>query len=62
MKNIRVKPISGDVAIVYYLMKAEWYWASGKPMPRVNVAAAATYVKRNGNWYATFYQETVLDK
>ena len=59
--NIKVKAISKDVAIIYYLANQNGVSEDGTLwVPKV--AAAATYVKRNEIWYAVFYQETILDK
>ncbi len=58
--NVKVKPVTKDVAIMYYLANQNGVSEDGTPwVPKV--AAAATYVKRNGVWYSVFYQETVLD-
>ena len=60
IKNIKVKPLSKDVAIIYYIANQKGVGEDGTPwVPQV--AAAATYVKRSGVWYSVFYQETVLD-
>ncbi|MFZ1530164.1 MAG: DUF4440 domain-containing protein [Ferruginibacter sp.] len=57
MSNIRVKPVSNDVAIVYYDLEQDITDINGAPWaPRV--ASSATYAKRNGEWKAVFYQET----
>lgn len=61
IKDIKVKPLSENVAIIYYIAHQKGVSEDGTPwVPQV--AAAATYVKRNGVWYSVFYQETVLDK
>ena len=61
IKNIKIKPLSASVAIIYYIADQEGVSEDGTSwMPQV--AAAATYVKRNGIWYSVFYQETVLDQ
>ncbi len=58
--NVKVKPVTKDVAIIYYLANQNGVSEDGTLwVPKV--AAAATYVKRNGIWYSVFYQETVLD-
>jgi hypothetical protein len=60
LMNVRIKPITNDVAIMYYIANQNGVSEDGIPwVPKV--AAAATYVKRNGIWYGVFYQETVLD-
>ncbi len=60
VKDIKVKPLSESVAIVYYTADQKGVSEDGTLwVPKV--AAAATYVKRNGIWYSIFYQETVLD-
>jgi len=61
LMDIKVKPVSKDVAIMYYLANQNAIEEDQTPwVPKV--AAAATYVKRNGTWYSIFYQETVLNK
>lgn len=61
LRDMRVKRIAKEVAILYYLADQNGVGEEGTPwVPKV--AAAATYVKREGKWYAVFYQETVLDK
>ena len=59
LSNINVKPIATDVAIITYNVIQDVTGADGaKWVPEV--AAAATYVKRNGVWYSVFYQEMPL--
>ena len=59
LSNINVKPIAADVAIITYNALQDVTGADGvKWVPEV--AAAATYVKRNGTWYSVFYQEMPL--
>ena len=59
LSNINVKPIATDVAIITYNVLQDVTGADGvKWIPEV--AAAATYVKRNGIWYSVFYQEMPL--
>jgi hypothetical protein len=59
MYNIRVKPVSNDVAVIYYNLMQDIIDENGDPwIP--NVAASSVYVKRNGNWFSTFYHETPL--
>ncbi len=59
LSNINVKPIATDVAIITYNVIQDVTGADGvKWVPEV--AAAATYVKRNGIWYSVFYQEMPL--
>lgn len=61
LNDIRVKVLNEKVAIIYYTANQNGVGEDGAPwVPKV--AAAATYVKRNGTWYSTFYQETVLEK
>lgn len=56
LSNIQVKPVSADVAIVYYDVQQDVTAADGdKWIPEV--AASSVYVKRNGVWYSVFYQE-----
>ncbi|HMJ47679.1 MAG TPA: hypothetical protein VK498_10125 [Ferruginibacter sp.] len=57
--NIRVKPITDNVAIIYY----EAYQNVVDDQGNVwipNIAASNTYVKRNNIWYSVFYHETPL--
>ena len=59
LSNINVKPVAADVAIITYNALQDVTGADGvKWVPEV--AAAATYVKRNGTWYSVFYQEMPL--
>ena len=59
LSNINVKPIADDVAIITYNALQDVTGADGvKWVPEI--AAAATYVKRNGTWYSVFYQEMPL--
>ena len=59
LSNINVKPIADDVAIIYYNALQNVTGADGdKWVPEI--AASSTYVKRNGIWYAVFYQEMPL--
>ena len=61
IKDIKVKPLSENVAIIYYIADQKGISEDGTQWVP-HIAAAATYVKRNGVWYSVFYQETVLDK
>ena len=56
-----MKALNENVAIIYYISNQNGVGEDGTPWVS-KVAAAATYVKRNGTWYSTFYQETVLEK
>lgn len=59
LSNITVKPITETVAIIYYHVVQDVTAADGsKWVPEL--AASTTYVKRNGIWYAVFYQEMPL--
>ena len=59
LSNITVKPIANDVAIIFYNALQDVTGADGnKWLPEI--AASSTYVKRNGIWYAVFYQEMPL--
>ena len=59
LSNINVKPIAENVAIITYNVLQDVTGEDGaKWVPEV--AASATYVKRNGNWYSVFYQEMPL--
>ena len=57
MSNIRVKPVSDDVAIVYYDLEQDITDINGDPWTP-KVASASTYAKRSGQWRSVFYQET----
>jgi len=59
--DVEVKPITPEVAVMYYKANQNGIGEDGTPW-KPKVAAAATYVKRHGRWYSVFYQETVLDK
>ncbi len=59
--DVRIKPITKDAAIIYYIANQIGVAEDGIPWTP-KVAAAATYVKRNETWYSVFYQETVLEK
>jgi len=55
--NIRVKPVTENVAIIYYEAYQDVVDDEGNVwIP--NIAASATYVKRNNTWYSVFYHET----
>ena len=59
LSNINVKPVAENVAIIYYNALQDVTGADGdKWIPEI--AASATYVKRNGIWYVVFYQEMPL--
>jgi hypothetical protein len=59
--NIKVKPVAENVAVIYYNLMQDIVDENGSPwIP--NVASSAVYVKRNNNWYSTFYHETPLDQ
>ena len=60
LSNIRVKPVTDDVAIIYYELNQDILDADGDKWTP-NVASASTYVKRKGAWYSVFYQETVVN-
>ena len=59
LSNINVKPIADNVAIITYNVLQDVTGEDGvKWVPEV--AASATYVKRNAIWYSVFYQEMPL--
>lgn len=61
LNDIRVNVLNEKVAIIYYTANQNGVGEDDTPwVPKV--AASATYVKRNGTWYSTFYQETVKEK
>ena len=56
LSNIAVKPVTSDVAIISYHVLQDVTSAEGdKWLPEV--MSSSVYVKRNGKWYAVFYQE-----
>ena len=60
MSNIRVKPVSENVAVIYYNLMQDIIDENGDPwIP--NVASSAVYVKRGNKWYSSFYSETPLE-
>ena len=60
LSNINVKPIAENVAIISYHVMQDVTGTDGiKWVPEL--AAASTYVKRNGVWYSVFYQEMTLN-
>jgi len=59
--NIKVKPVTADVAVIYYNLMQDVVDENGSPwIP--NVSSSAVYVKRNNNWYSTFYHETPMEQ
>ncbi|MEO6537140.1 MAG: nuclear transport factor 2 family protein [Ferruginibacter sp.] len=60
LSNIRVHPLTENVAIVYYELNQDIVDANGQTWTPL-VASSSTYVKRKGIWQAVFYQETVLN-
>ena len=59
LSAINVKPVAENVAIVYYNVMQDVVAEDGdKWIPEL--AASSVYVKRNGIWYAVFYQEMPL--
>ena len=61
LSNIRVKPVTADVAIIYYNLMQDILDENGSPwIP--NVASTAVYVKRNNRWYNTYYTEIPLEQ
>ena len=60
LSNIRVQPVTDNVAIVYYELNQDIMDANGDTWTP-HVASSSTYVKRNGVWHAVFYQETVIN-
>ncbi|MEJ7611051.1 MAG: nuclear transport factor 2 family protein [Ferruginibacter sp.] len=56
LSNIVVKPVTENVAVIYYNVIQDVTGADGqKWLPQL--AASSVYVKRNGTWYSVFYQE-----
>lgn len=59
LSNIKVKPVSADVAIIYYELEQDVLDENGDKWTPY-VAASDTYVKRDNVWRAVFYQETEI--
>jgi len=59
LSNIRVKPVTDNVAIIYYELEQDVVDANGDKWTPY-VASSTTYVKREGTWRAVFYQETEI--
>ena len=57
--NIRVKPVTNNVAIIFYEAYQDVVDDEGNVWVP-NIAASTTYVKRNNTWYSVFYHETPL--
>lgn len=57
--NIRVKPVTENVAIIYYEAYQDVVDDEGN-LWIPDIAASTTYVKRNNIWYSVFYHETPL--
>jgi hypothetical protein len=59
LSKINVKPIAENVAIIYYNVIQDVVGVDGdRWIPEIS--ASSVYAKRNGIWYATFYQEMPL--
>lgn len=59
LSNIKVKPVTDDVAIIYYLLDQDVMDINGD-LWTPQVASASTYVRRNNTWQSVFYQETAI--
>lgn len=59
LSNIKVKPLIENAAVIYYQLDQDVIDINGEPWTPL-VASSTTYVKRNKNWYAVFYQETQI--
>ena len=57
--NIRVKPVTDNVAVIFYEAYQDVVDDEGNIWVP-NIAASTTYVKRNNTWYSVFYHETPL--
>lgn len=57
LSNIKVLPVDGDVAIIYYIIERDIVDKNGIAWSP-KVAASATYVKEGKEWKTIFYQET----
>lgn len=60
LSHIKVKPVTDNVAIVYYMLDRDIVDTDGNPWAD-KVAAAETYVKTGKEWKAVFYQETRME-
>jgi hypothetical protein len=59
LSNIKLKPVTTDVAIIYYELNQDVMDENGDKWTPY-VASSATYVKRDGVWKSVFYQETAI--
>lgn len=59
LSNIRVKPVTDNVAIIFYELQQDVLDQNGDKWTPY-VASSATYVKRDGLWKSVFYQETPI--
>lgn len=60
LSNIKVKPVTDNVAIVYYTLDRDIVDANETPWAE-KVAASDTYVKKGNAWKSVFYQETRVE-
>lgn len=59
LSNIKIKPVTSDVAVIYYELEQDVIDENGDKWTPL-VASATTYAKRNNVWRAVFYQETEI--
>ncbi|WP_255153528.1 nuclear transport factor 2 family protein [Ferruginibacter sp. HRS2-29] len=59
LSNIKIKPVTDNVAIIYYELSQDVMDENGDKWTPY-VASAATYAKRDGVWKSVFYQETAI--
>jgi hypothetical protein len=61
LSNIKLKPVSDNVAIIYYELNQDVMDENGDKWTPY-VASSATYAKRDGVWKSVFYQETAIQQ
>ena len=59
LENVAVRPLSDDAVLVTSIKSYQGTY-KGKPLP-ARVYATAIWVKRDGAWRTTFYQETAFE-
>ncbi len=59
LSQIKVKGLSSDAAIVYYVLNRNVTDPEGNAWV-ADVAASSAYAKRNGKWMIVYYQETEM--
>ena len=62
LSDWKLTPIDKDAVIITYTSNNEKGTYKGEPFPPGPYREAAAYVKRNGEWVAIYYQETLVEK